>query len=74
MSAGVMGGIAVAIPITNFITIPAVLIKSTVSHFKRFEKFLKTPEGKEMEHYYQKAANLGHTKAKERLETLKLYK
>lgn len=69
------GAIAVAalIPITNLVTIPAGIIGSTMSKHIKFQKFLESDAGKDMMKYYERAAELGSAKAKEKIEELKGY-
>lgn len=66
----VLVGLSVAIPITNWVTIPTALLGSFMRHRGKKKKFLKSEAGQEMIKYYQKAAGLGNEDAKELLEKI----
>lgn len=61
------------IPVTNWITIPAALVGSSLRYASKMEKFVKSKEGQCMVKYYQRAADLGSEHAKKRMEELKVY-
>ena len=69
-----LGGLlvaAVVLPGTNLITVPASLICNKLEKRNKIKAFLKTDAGKDMLKYYNKAADLGHDKARKRLKELK---
>ena len=73
LKTGVMIAASVLIPVTNFVTIPAAILGAGVGTVMKYDKFVKTDAGKDMMKYYRRAANLGHSKAKERVKELETY-
>ena len=65
---------AAAIPITNLVTVPAAIIGSLTYNAGKKIEFLKTDNGQEMLHYFEKAADLGYEEAKKALKKLESYK
>ena len=73
LKTGVMLAASVLIPVTNFVTIPTAILGAGVATVMKYDKFVKTDAGKDMMKYYRRAANLGHSKAKERVKELETY-
>lgn len=70
---GALVAISVLVPVTNLFTIPATLIGSGITNVGKKSTFMQTVAGKEMMKYYHRAAELGHSEAKKRVEELKVY-
>ena len=73
LKTGAMLAVSVLIPVTNFVTIPAAILGAGVGAAMKYDKFVKTDAGKDMMKYYRRAANLGHSKANERVKELETY-
>lgn len=57
------------IPVTNFVTIPVMLLGGVVSDVMKEEKFKETENGKKMVYYFTRGAKLGDEDCKEKCET-----
>ena len=76
MAAGVLLTAAMAVPVTNFVTIPAAAaIGIGRRHFQdnKIREFLKSEDGKKMMRNYQFAAAEGSKDAEKRLKELNKY-